>query len=343
MALTLTGIILVMMLLIEYLNIRSKGKWLKKINKTTFGQVLFGTFLGIIPGCMGTFFIVSLYTHGSIGFGALIASLIATSGDEAFLMLSIIPRETLILSAILIVLAIVFGVLSQILFKNVKLIKKPKHFVIHEDEHCRDLKECKISHNLKNISFQRAFLIFGLIIVIINLFLKGQGHDHGGDEHHFHINISGIINYIFTGLAILTLVTILKVPEHFISEHLWGHVIKKHFLKVFLWTFGAIALIEFAIPYFNADQWIEANPYTLLFIAALLGLIPESGPHMLFITLFAGGLIPFPILLASSIVQDGHGALPLLAESQKSFIIAKFINLLIGLTVGYLFLALSPI
>lgn len=342
-ALTLTGIILVMMLLIEYLNIRSRGNWIQKINKSSFGQVIFGTLLGLIPGCMGTFFVVSLFTHGSIGFGAVIASFIATSGDEAFLMLTLIPKETLILSLVLLVAALGFGMLSQILFKNVKLVKNTKHFVIHEEEHCRDLEECKISHNLKNISFQRAMLIFGLILIVANLFLNGHGHDHGEAEPHFQINISGIINYIFAGLALLTLLAILKVPDHFITEHLWGHVIKKHFLKIFLWTFGAILLIELALPFFNFEEWIMANPYMLLLIAALLGMIPESGPHMVFVTLFAGGYIPFAVLLASSIVQDGHGALPLLAESPKNFILAKFINLVIGLGMGYAFLLLGGV
>ena len=80
-----------------------------------------------------------------------------------------------------------------------------------------------------------------------------------------------------------------------------------------------------------------------MLIAGLLGMIPESGPHMVFVTLFAGGYLPFGILLASSIVQDGHGALPLLAESQKSFILAKVINLVIGLAVGYLFLLVGGV
>ena len=63
-------------------------------------------------------------------------------------------------------------------------------------------------------------------------------------------------------------------------------------------------------------------------------MIPESGPHLIFVTLFVSGAIPFSILMASSIVQDGHGAIPLLALSKKSFLILKLINLVIGFTVG---------
>jgi hypothetical protein len=70
-------------------------------------------------------------------------------------------------------------------------------------------------------------------------------------------------------------------------------------------------------------------------------LIPESGPHLIFVLLFAKGSIPFSILLASSIVQDGHGMLPVLAHSRKAFVIIKLINLAIGLILGAVALLLG--
>jgi hypothetical protein len=43
-------------------------------------------------------------------------------------------------------------------------------------------------------------------------------------------------------------------------------------------------------------------------------------------------------LPANSVVQDGHGMLPLLAESRKDFIKVKIINLMIGLLIGFVLL-----
>jgi len=57
--------------------------------------------------------------------------------------------------------------------------------------------------------------------------------------------------------------------------------------------------------------------------------------------LFASGDLPLSILPVSSIVQDGHGSLPLLAESRKSFIIVKLINMAVGLLVGLAGLSLG--
>ena len=75
--------------------------------------------------------------------------------------------------------------------------------------------------------------------------------------------------------------------------------------------------------------------------ASLLGIIPESGPHLLFVTLFDQGNVPISTLVASSIVQDGHGMLPLFAYSWRDFLAVKGINLLVGILVGALLLGLG--
>ena len=62
--------------------------------------------------------------------------------------------------------------------------------------------------------------------------------------------------------------------------------------------------------------------------------MPESGPHLVFLTLYVQGSIPFSVLLASSIVQDGHGMLPMLAESRRAFVIVKAVNFTAGLLIG---------
>jgi len=40
------------------------------------------------------------------------------------------------------------------------------------------------------------------------------------------------------------------------------------------------------------------------------------------------------VLLANSIVQDGHGMLPLLADSRRDFLRVKLINFAVGLLIG---------
>jgi len=54
-ALMITGFVLVMMLLIEYLNVLSAGKRREKLARHVWGQYLLAGLLGLAPGCLGAF------------------------------------------------------------------------------------------------------------------------------------------------------------------------------------------------------------------------------------------------------------------------------------------------
>ena len=100
-------------------------------------------------------------------------------------------------------------------------------------------------------------------------------------------------------------------------------------------------VFDILLSYMNIETWMSENILYLLIIAVLVGIIPESGPHFIFITLFAQGTIPFSVLLASSISQDGHGMLPLLAESKRGFLGVKLVNMIYALIVGLIAYAIG--
>jgi hypothetical protein len=88
------------------------------------------------------------------------------------------------------------------------------------------------------------------------------------------------------------------------------------------------------MTFVNLQSITSEYKFLLLVLAALIGLIPESGPHLIFVMLFANGLIPFSILFTSSVVQDGHGLLPMLSYSVKDSILVKAFNFVFGLSIG---------
>jgi hypothetical protein len=122
--------------------------------------------------------------------------------------------------------------------------------------------------------------------------------------------------------------------KHYFKEHIWTHIIKKHIFKIFLWTFGALLVVEYAMTFVNLQSITSDYKFLLLVLGALIGLIPESGPHLIFVMLFAKGLIPFSILFTSSVVQDGHGLLPMLSYSVKDSILVKVFNFVFGIALG---------
>jgi hypothetical protein len=341
-AFLITGLVMVMMLLIEYFNVYSHGRSFRKIERSRFGQVLLGALLGLVPGCIGGFALVSLFTHRIVSFGALVAMMIAATGDEAFVLFAVIPKTALLLNAILFALALVVGSIVNRVVKRFPAPFSQRHFAIHEHEERahNDLPFFqRLIYNLRHLSFQRALLLFGLLVFMLSMVFGLFEHDHvhveGVCHHDGFLFTERWLNLLFVGLSAVVLVLIAAVNEHFLEAHLWGHLIRKHFLKIFVWTLGALLLIQYGLQYFDVSHWISENPMPVLFAAALIGIIPESGPHIVFITLFASGHIPFSILLANSVVQDGHTALPLLAESKRGFLWAKLINVAIGLAVGF--------
>jgi hypothetical protein len=328
-AVMITSFVLMMMLLIEYINVQTHGEWQKSLKKSRIGQYILAAFLGVVPGCLGAFAVVSLYSHRMVSFGALVAAMIATSGDEAFVMLSMFPAETIRLNLILFTVAVAIAYGVDAIFKNQdNFLLNVKHgFELHEKKQCRCFSGKDILIQLKNMGFERAFLITLFGFFLLGVFLGGLGPQEWNWK-----------KITFTIGALMSLFIITTVPDHFLKEHLYAHVIKKHLLRIFLWTFGALLAVQYMEQYLDIAAWLQENVNTVLASAAVIGIIPESGPHMVFVTMYAKGLIPFAVLLASSISQDGHGTLPLLAVSTRAFIWLKLINVAAALLIGTLFL-----
>ena len=357
--LMITSFVLVMMLLIEYINVVSKGNWSRGLQGSRFKQILITAVLGIVPGCLGGFVVVSLFTHGIVNFGALVACLIASFGDEAFVLFAVAPKTAILLSVVIFLIAMITGLIVNIFVKKFPTPFDPGHFAIHhvDNEHVYTDVTGNWRYNLKHISFQRAILITGIIVVMTAILLGWFEHSHGTDdvhdhvadvlvhdEHHEHLHgdISGIIlqerwlNILFVVVSLVALFIITVVQEHFLQEHLWGHIIRKHLPRIFLWTLGVLTILQVGEYFFDIDGWVRGNHLYILLLAILIGLIPESGPHLVFITLFIDGAIPFSILLTNSIVQEGHAGLPLLAESKRGFLWMKAISVIVGLLAGLL-------
>ncbi|HIE35647.1 MAG TPA: selenocysteine protein, partial [Candidatus Omnitrophica bacterium] len=133
----------------------------------------------------------------------------------------------------------------------------------------------------------------------------------------------------------LSLFIVVSAQEHYLEKHIWEHILKTHIRRVFLWSFFAFLFVDIGLKSFNIEKIINSKLIYVIFISSLVGIIPESGPHLVFVTMFYKGVIPFSVLLVSSLVQDGHALIPLLSHSVKISIWVKIFNLIIGLIIGY--------
>ena len=339
-ALMITFFVFVMMLLVDFIDSASKRRMSEIMKGGLWRQYTLAAFLGSTPGCLGAFMNVSLYVHGMISFGAIVGGMIATSGDEAFVMLVQFPGTGLVLFVLLFFCGILFAWVSDRLVKILKIT--PCETCL--EGHCEQcLPESEQQENVANIfrpenftgnlhslSFTR-FLLLALIVsflILVSLGVLGPA-------------IWNWKRITFAALSICALYITVVVPEHYFHDHIWDHIFKRHLFRVFLWSFGALLFLDLGLKFWDLDAVIHQHMLWVLVIGALLGVVPESGPHLIFVMMYAQGLVPFSVLFTTSFVQDGHGMLPLLSYSLKDSVLIKLFNLVFGLAIGGTLFALG--
>jgi hypothetical protein len=328
-SLMITGFVAVMMLVIEYLNVLSQGRWHQRLHQSWWGPYVLASLLGATPGCLGAFAVVAMYGHRRVSLGAVVAAMVATSGDESFVLLAMVPRTAFWLMGILFLVGIIAGILTDRLLgpRLTTALTCREDFEIHPETHCQCFVPEQFLTQWKSCSATRGVLTASLLLFLIAIATGQLGPAYWNW-------IRGTI-VLVSSLALFIVAT---VPEHFLEEHLWRHVLRGHVPRIFLWTLGSLLVLYLLVDHWRIDETLRSGKWVMLVVASLVGLIPESGPHLVFVTMFAKELVPFSVLLASSIVQDGHGMLPMLAHSRRAFAVVKLVNLVVGLVVGTVFM-----
>jgi hypothetical protein len=329
--LTISLFVFVMMVAIEYANVIWQGAWQRRLAADRWSSYLLAGLLGALPGCLGAFAVVAMYSHRVLTIGAVVTAMIATSGDEAFVLLAMAPGTALFLTGLLFAIGVAAGALTDAAVgrRTSRRSCAEGEFSLHaEHEDSRVSSWPQILRQWHECVAARGLLAGGLLAL---LGLVAAGAIGPASWNWLRLSLMGV-----TGIALGIVFT---APDHFLEEHLWKHVVRQHLPRIFLWTFGALALMSLFPAPVERLLSSRAGLWGVLLIACLVGIVPESGPHLVFVTLFAQGALPFSILLANSIVQDGHGMLPMLAHSRRAFLAVKAVNLLVGIAVGALALA----
>ena len=132
------------------------------IEKNKNYEIPTSAFLGVIPGCGGAIMVMSLYTRGVVSFGSVLAALIATMGDAAFLLIASKPQAALIILPVTFITGIVFGYIVKPFTKNfINKISLKKN--LNEN-----LPKNRISKNF--YSFWLICLIPGICLGLLNAF-----------------------------------------------------------------------------------------------------------------------------------------------------------------------------
>ncbi len=323
--LVITLFVAVMMVVVEYANVWSRGSFRRALQGSRLRQYLLAALLGATPGCLGAFVVVTLHVQRGVTLGAVVAAMIATSGDEAFVMLAMVPGTAVAMTAGLVVLALLAGWLTDLVVGRLTHVDHRDCCETFDDHEagCACFPEEGVLALWRRPRPSRLAAALALLAFLAAL-VAGLLGPAEWDWERIALAV----------VAALGLVIVATSSDEFFREHLWTHVVKEHAPRVALWIAAALVAVALLDGLTDLRALVAENRWPVLLVAALVGVVPTSGPHLVFVTLFASGTVPLSVLVTSSIVQDGHGMLPLLAHSRRDFLIVKGVNLLVGLATG---------
>jgi Putative, 10TM heavy-metal exporter len=329
-AIMITAFVAVMMIVVEYVNILTRGRLVTALRGPRLVQYAVAVVLGATPGCLGAFTVVALYSHRVVSVGAVVGTMIATSGDEAFVMLALFPRTALWLTLGLAAVGFAAGPLVDRIVGQQRFVPEPCGALTVHVEECVCFPRGRLLEQWRPPGVPRAVLA-GSLLAFTGVVIAGWVGPSGWNW----------VRVSLVGVGLVGTFVVATVPDHFLREHLWQHVARRHVPRIFAWTAGVLVGVAILTRVAGFETLVQDNAWALLGISAAIGIIPESGPHLVFVTLYASGDIPISILVTSSIVQDGHGMLPLLAQSRRDFVRVKAASVVAGLLVGAVMLTLG--
>ena len=101
--LAVTVFVAAMVLLFSWLQYVTAGRFVVWIRENTRFQPVIGAMMGLSPGCGGAIIVMPMYARGYVTYGTVIATLIATLGDAAFVLIGAVFQDSSFLTPVIVV------------------------------------------------------------------------------------------------------------------------------------------------------------------------------------------------------------------------------------------------
>ncbi|WP_372602738.1 putative manganese transporter [Actibacterium sp.] len=294
------------------------------LSKSKFWQVPVASLLGATPGCGGAVIVVAAYSSGNVGMGALVATLTATMGDAAFLLIATRPEAALVVLPISLVVGVASGWLVDWL--NPMPATNP-------------IGHCEIAPKIGKTRLRDWTYC---LIVLPGLIVGGAQLAQIELTHVLGLPITPIA-CLGVGVGLLIwMVSPVNAMTNPSDAPVTRAAEETSFITV--WVLAAYLAYDYAAAYAGLDlhQWFQTIAPLLPLIAIAIGFVPGCGPQVLVCTLYINGAIPFSALIGNAISNDGDALFPAIALSPKAAVVATIYSAIPALVVAYGFYFLAP-
>lgn len=307
-------------------------------------QVPIAAFLGMLPGCGGAIIVITKYLRGGLSFGAVVAVLISTMGDAAFLLLAQSPSDAIAVFACSLVVGIVSGYIVDAIHGSA-FLRPQEGSAASEVRHVTRRVDSKLSQSLWALPF-----IPGVFIGIAIAFQldKNISSELFGVDAILWVGVFGSL----ISLAIWTNSSATKpIVSDPISKKnidkirdedkssigcIFGRVLGDT-VFVTAWVILAFLTYELGIHFsgFNLESLLLLGEAFVPLIAILVGFIPGCGPQLMVCSLYLNGVLPFSAEIGNAISNDGDALFPAIALAPKVAIIATLYSAVPAIVIAY--------
>lgn len=306
-------------------------------------QAPIASFLGALPGCGGAIIVVTQYTKGSISFGSVVAVLISTMGDAAFLLLA---REPLTGAAVL-ATGFVCGTFAGWIIDYIHgqdFMRPSKEE--YENKAEKQKLEAKAEKKPFSLDFLNniwlAILIPSIAIGLSLAFLVDVdalfGASLAAHEPTLWIGATG-------ALLCLTLWAFSNPDQGHVGQEVTDINGQSSMLKrvmkdtnfVTSWVVFGFLAYELGVHFTGSgiETWFQTWAPFVPLVAILIGFIPGCGPQIVVVTMYLNGVVPIAALYGNAIANDGDALFPAIALAPKAAILATLYSALPALVIAY--------
>ena len=371
--LAVTVFVAVMVFLFSWLQYATSGRFVEYIRERKKLQPVIGALMGLTPGCGGAIVMMPMYACGYVTYGTVIATLIATLGDSAFVLIGAAVTDSSFIAPLIAVHVISFivgvtwGYLVDICgitplkplgrFGPTFVQDEPENQPKVEsplDDLSREIPEglgYSILH--KGYVVWWAVTLIGLVFAILLLVWSGQDADYSLELEYNPLTMDGFITWIGLLGATLSIVLYIAQKNWFADDTEATIGDKLHSMRetmvhaasetafVTFWVMIAYLVFEFMLLFSGLSEQDMAqygDGLIAVMVAAIIGLIPGCGPQIIAITAYTKDIISFPALAANAISQDGDALFPLLVRHKTASLWATIHTTIPAILAGIILL-----
>lgn len=313
------------MLLFERIQHQNIAETLRKHAKW---QVFAAAVCGAIPGCGGAIFIITQYIRGAMSFGGVVATLTATMGDAAFLLLAKSPADALLVFAICWIAGIVSGYLVD--WTHGRDFMRVRNDAKTDEQEINENPLLSPAYRLWFALFlPGAFIGVAYAAQVDVPQLLAVGGVAWVDAFGAAAALFAIIMWTVNPLSNIRLCI---SQQRTITRRVADTT---NFITIWvLFGFVAYGLAE-ALFGFQLKTWFGTWIVWAPLVAVIIGFIPGCGPQIVVTTLYLNGVIPLSAQLANAVSNDGDALFPAVAIAPKASLIATLYTAVPAILVGY--------